>query len=94
MNLRTLLLAIIVVGAPLAAVPAEAKSCFKKASVGTALTEGLAKFQVDSAPSNRLVDLLQLHQRQRHPRVHVRRAHLSLHGRRCRLGVSRYGDAL
>ncbi len=31
------------------AAPAEAKSCFKKASVGTAVTESLAKFQVDAA---------------------------------------------
>lgn len=29
--------------------PAEAKSCFKKAAVGNALTESLAKFQVDAA---------------------------------------------
>lgn len=28
---------------------AEAKSCFKKAAAGNALTEGLAKFQVDAA---------------------------------------------
>ena len=28
---------------------AEAKTCFKKASVGNALTEGLAHFQVDAA---------------------------------------------
>ena len=28
---------------------AEAKSCFKKAAEGNALTEGLAKFQVDAA---------------------------------------------
>ena len=33
----------------LAAVPAEAKTCFTKAAVGNALTEGLAKFQVDAA---------------------------------------------
>lgn len=29
--------------------PANAKTCFKKAAVGNALTEGLAKFQVDAA---------------------------------------------
>ncbi len=29
--------------------PAEAKTCFKKAAVGNALTEGLAQFQVDAA---------------------------------------------
>ena len=33
----------------LAGAPAEAKSCFKKAAVGNALTEDLAKFQVDAA---------------------------------------------
>jgi hypothetical protein len=32
-----------------AAAPAEAKSCFQKGAVGVALTEGLAKFQVDAA---------------------------------------------
>ena len=49
MDFRILLLAVAVAGAPLVAVPAEAKSCFKKASVGTAVTEGLAQFQVDAA---------------------------------------------
>jgi hypothetical protein len=49
MDLRTLLLTIVFVSAPLVAVPAEAKTCFKKASVGTAATEGLAKFQADAA---------------------------------------------
>lgn len=29
--------------------PADAKACFKKAAVGNALTESLAKFQVDAA---------------------------------------------
>jgi|SRR6185312_10221476 hypothetical protein len=33
----------------LAAAPAEAGSCFKKAAIGNALTENLAKFQVDAA---------------------------------------------
>lgn len=33
----------------LAAAPAEAKTCFKKAAEGTAITESLAKFQVDAA---------------------------------------------
>lgn len=37
------------VAVALSAAPAEAKSCFKKAAVGNALTEGLAKFQVDAA---------------------------------------------
>ena len=49
MDFRMLLLAVAVASSPLVAVPAEAKSCFKKASVGTAVTEGLAKFQVDAA---------------------------------------------
>ena len=31
-----------------AGTPAEAKSCFKKAAVGNALTQDLAKFQVDA----------------------------------------------
>ncbi|WP_041320884.1 hypothetical protein [Hyphomicrobium denitrificans] len=31
-----------------AGTPAEAKSCFKKAAVGDALTQDLAKFQVDA----------------------------------------------
>lgn len=35
--------------ATLAAAPANARSCFKKAAVGNALTEDLAKFQVDAA---------------------------------------------
>ncbi len=35
--------------ATLAATPADAKSCFKKASEGNALSETLAKFQVDAA---------------------------------------------
>ena len=37
------------IGAMLTAAPAEAKSCFKKASQGTAVSESLAKFQVDAA---------------------------------------------
>jgi len=49
MKMRTLLLTIIAAGTPLVAAPAEAKSCFKKAAAGTAVTEGLAKFQVDAA---------------------------------------------
>ena len=35
--------------ATLDASPASARSCFKKAAVGNALTEDLAKFQVDAA---------------------------------------------
>jgi hypothetical protein len=49
MQLRTSLLMIMAAGALLAAAPAEAASCFKKAAVGTSVTEGLAKFQVDAA---------------------------------------------
>jgi hypothetical protein len=49
MYLRTALLTIMAAGTLLAAAPAEAASCFKKAAVGTAVTEGLAKFQVDAA---------------------------------------------
>ena len=48
MQIRTSLAAIAIV-ALLAAAPADAKSCFTKAAVGNALTEGLAKFQVDAA---------------------------------------------
>jgi len=46
---RTSLITAIAIAAVSAAVPASAKSCFKKAAVGVALTEGLAKFQVDAA---------------------------------------------
>ena len=35
-------------GAAFGGAPAEAKSCFKKAAVGDALTQDLAKFQVDA----------------------------------------------
>ena len=38
-----------VAAATVATAPAEAKSCFKKAAEGVALTESLAKFQVDAA---------------------------------------------
>lgn len=41
-------LAAATLGAGLTASPASAKTCFKKAGVGNALTEGLAKFQVDA----------------------------------------------
>ena len=40
---------IVLAAAAALAAPAEAKSCFKKASVGTAVSESLAKFQVDAA---------------------------------------------
>ena len=36
-------------GVALASAPADAKTCFKKASEGTSVTEALAKFQVDAA---------------------------------------------
>jgi hypothetical protein len=45
---RSSLTIVIAAAAALAAVPAEAKTCFKKGGVGNALTEGLAKFQVDA----------------------------------------------
>lgn len=41
--------ALLVAAAFATSAPADAKSCFKKAAVGNALTEGLAKFQVDAA---------------------------------------------
>ncbi len=43
------LLAALAVAPFLATTGAEAKSCFKKAAEGTAITESLAKFQVDAA---------------------------------------------
>lgn len=46
---RIVMLAAVAVAAAVHAAPAEAKSCFKKAAQGNALTEGLAKFQVDAA---------------------------------------------
>lgn len=46
---RTMTLAASVIAFGIYAAPAEAKSCFKKAAQGNALTEGLAKFQVDAA---------------------------------------------
>lgn len=46
---RTMTLAAIAAAAVLSAAPANAKSCFKKAAEGNALTEALAKFQVDAA---------------------------------------------
>ena len=45
---RSSLTIVIAAAAALAAVPAEAKTCFKKGGVGNALTEDLAKFQVDA----------------------------------------------
>lgn len=46
----TLMWAILAIGgAAAAASPADAKDCFKKAAVGDALTQDLAKFQVDAA---------------------------------------------
>lgn len=41
--------ALLAAAALVTSAPADAKSCFKKASVGNALTEALAKFQVDAA---------------------------------------------
>lgn len=47
--MRKLGLAAIAICSMISSAPADAKSCFKKAAVGDALTEGLAKFQVDAA---------------------------------------------
>jgi hypothetical protein len=49
--MRKMLLTTLVATAALglAATAADAKSCFTKAAVGAALTEGLAQFQVDAA---------------------------------------------
>jgi len=48
--MRRIMLAICAIAATgLAVLPAEAGECFKKAAVGVALTEDLAKFQVDAA---------------------------------------------
>ena len=41
--------AVLAAAALMTSAPANAESCFKKAAVGNALTEGLAKFQVDAA---------------------------------------------
>lgn len=46
---RIVTLAAVAAMAVFYAAPADAKSCFKKAAQGNALTEGLAKFQVDAA---------------------------------------------
>ncbi len=65
---RSSLTIVIAAAAALAAVPAEAKTCFKKGGVGNALTEDLARVsgRCHVAAGNRLVDLLHVHQRQRH----------------------------
>jgi hypothetical protein len=46
---RSMWAVLAVAGAAMAAAPAEAKDCFKKAAEGVALTEKLAHFQVDAA---------------------------------------------
>ena len=46
---RTILPVLASAAAVLAATPANAGTCFKKAAVGNSVTEGLAKFQVDAA---------------------------------------------
>jgi hypothetical protein len=43
-----LTIATVIFAAAFAAVPAEAKQCFRKAAIGDALTQDLAKFQVDA----------------------------------------------
>ena len=48
--MRRLIFAVLAIAAgSLATPPAEAEQCFNKAAVGVALTEDLAKFQVDAA---------------------------------------------
>ncbi len=44
-----ILAALAIAGVALAAVPAEARSCFKKAAIGEASSANSAKFQVDEA---------------------------------------------
>jgi hypothetical protein len=47
-RVSVLTIATLIFAAAFAAVPAEAKQCFRKAAVGDALTQDLAKFQVDA----------------------------------------------
>ena len=49
MSLRTLLPMIMAASALLAAAPAEAGACFMKAAIGNGATEGIAKFEADTA---------------------------------------------
>ena len=49
MVLRILLPAIIAASALLAAAPAQAGACFTKAAIGNGATEGIAKFEADTA---------------------------------------------
>jgi hypothetical protein len=66
-------------GVALAAAPADAaKSCFKKAAEGVALTESLAKFQVDAAllPGDRLEHIFHLGSGRIDAWLHVRAAFL------------------
>lgn len=46
---RSVFAAVAVAATMAAAVPADAKSCFRKAAVGEAITQSGAKFQVDEA---------------------------------------------
>jgi hypothetical protein len=49
MSLRMLFPTMIAVGALLTSVPAEAGGCFTKAAIGNGATEGIAKFEADTA---------------------------------------------
>lgn len=46
---RPVFAALLIAGAAAAAVPAEARTCFKKAAIGNAISADTAKFQVDEA---------------------------------------------
>jgi hypothetical protein len=48
-NDRLILSVLALAGVVLVAAPAEARSCFKKAAIGDAISEDSAKFQVDEA---------------------------------------------
>ncbi|NOT70288.1 MAG: hypothetical protein HOP09_03090 [Hyphomicrobium sp.] len=48
-KMSNLSIAAVAVLSVISAAPANAKTCYKKAAVGNALTETLAKFQVDAA---------------------------------------------
>jgi hypothetical protein len=49
MSLRILFPTIIAAGALLTPAPAEAGNCFTKAAIGNGATEGIAKFEADTA---------------------------------------------
>ena len=49
MSLRILLPVVIAASAVLAAAPAQAAGCFTKSAIGNGATEGIAKFEADTA---------------------------------------------